>query len=153
MNLKDIFDYHEDGYLTWKISPKYDINIGDKVGYIRDDGYIMVNLRSEGMFLLHRLIYEWHHGYCPDLIDHRDKDHTNNRIDNLRPGNKHLNAHNSDAIFGKVPYRGVSISKTLNKYVAYLKVYGKRTYLGSFNTAEEASIAYEAKRKEVVGYV
>jgi hypothetical protein len=152
--VKDLFDYNPEGYLIWKVSPRYGIAPGNIAGYQRKDGYWVINIRRYGgLHLLHRLIYEWHHGECPDLVDHKDKDHTNNRISNLRPNTKSGNMHNSDKSLGGVPYRGVSYNKKNGKYAAYFKHKGKRWFLGYFNSAVEASDAYIAKKKEVVGYV
>lgn len=150
--VKELFDYHKDGYLIWRKAPRRGIAAGSRVGYCRKDGYWVVTLRGYGgSYLLHRLIFLWHNGWCPDLVDHEDKDHTNNRIENLRELDKSGNMHNSNKSLGGVPYRGVSFKKRTNKYEAYFTHLGDRTYLGSFNTAEEASAAYTAKKKEVVG--
>lgn len=150
--LQDIFHYDTEGYLVWKKAPRRGVRALSRAGYERKDGYWIIALKRHGSpKLLHRLIFLYHHGWCPDLIDHKDKDHTNNRIENLRPSDKTFNAHNSDYVFGSTPYRGVSWSKHLNKFVAYFKHKNKRTYLGSFNTAEEAYTVYSAKKKEVVG--
>ena len=31
-------------------------------------------------FLLHRLLFYWHHGYLPKLVDHKDTNSQNNKI-------------------------------------------------------------------------
>jgi len=84
--LEEWFIYKE-GRLYWKLSPKYDIPVGSLVGSVREDGYISVGFTG-GKYLLHRLIFLLFNGYLPDLIDHIDQDHTNNRIENLRASDK-----------------------------------------------------------------
>lgn len=148
----ELFDYDPEGYLIWRKSPKYDIPAGSRAGYQRKDGYWVVNVRARGgLHLLHRLIFLWHHGWCPDLVDHKDKDHTNNRINNLRENTKSGNMHNSNKSLGGVPYRGVSFDRKNGKFASYFKHQGKRWFLGYFNSAVEAHEAYAAKKKEVVG--
>jgi len=48
----------------------------------------------------------------------------------------------------KLGVRGVSISPN-NRYVAQIQYKGKKIFLGYFDTVEEASTAYEAKREEL----
>ena len=48
------------------------------------------------------------------------------------------------AVYGAVPFRGVSYNKRSGKYRAQCYRNGVRKFLGSFNTPEEASAAYEA---------
>jgi hypothetical protein len=51
---------------------------------------------------------------------------------------------------GSSGYRGVTFSKQRKKWVARLLVGGKGRHLGVFNTAEEASRAYEAARTQLL---
>ena len=44
---------------------------------------------------------------------------------------------------GAIPYKGVYWNKSDNKFMARIKINGKRKYLGLFNSAEEAGKAYE----------
>lgn len=93
--LKEAFDYHPDGYFIRKISPRGKSKIG---GIVREKpntaGYRPCSVEST-RYLLHRLIFMWHHGWCPPMIDHRDRDRLNNRIGNLRPTTISQNNHNT----------------------------------------------------------
>lgn len=42
----------------------------------------------------HRLIFQWHHGYVPLMVDHRDGDTLNDKICNLRECTNALNQYN-----------------------------------------------------------
>ncbi len=48
-------------------------------------------------------------------------------------------------------YRGVSFHKRKNKYQATIMVNRKQIYLGSYDTALEASEAYQAAAKKMFG--
>jgi len=51
--------------------------------------------------------------------------------------------------FGKVKSRGVTYYKMWKQYVARTSIKGRRLFIGSFKTEEEASEAYENKIKEL----
>src|SRR5580704_8869470 len=46
-------------------------------------------------------------------------------------------------------YQGVSFAKNANKWGAYIRINGKRKYLGLFPTAEAASEAYQQAQQEL----
>lgn len=167
--LHELFSYHEEGYLIWKTRPLSHFTsegnmkrfntryAGERVGYfnVRTDskkgktgfGYYKARvsfktLKSEtGNFKVHRLIFAWHKGYYPKLVDHKDCDTRNNRIDNLREadlskngGNISYNTNNTSG------YKGVFKGKW--NYTASLGYNGCVFYLGGFPLKEEAAAAY-----------
>lgn len=147
--LQETFDYHEDGYLIWK-KPKISwIKIGQRAGCDRGDGYYYVGYGGKN-HTLHRLIFLYHHGYLPEFIDHIDKNHTNNRIENLRPISKKLNAYNTDKLRSNniSGVRGVSWDNQQQKWTVRFKHDGKYLFLGYFNNVEDAKkIRQEAERR------
>lgn len=76
-------------------------------------------------------------------VDHRDGDGLNCRRINLRPAPDGRNQHNSrtrkDNTSG---YKGVSPFR--NKWAANIRLKGKRTFLGYFDTPEAGAAAYAA---------
>lgn len=164
--LKECFDYHEDGYLIWKERPlKHFKDVGNQkrfntpfagkvAGYYnkrtdskRDDfGYYKVRItleKSQGMFKLHRLIFLWHNGYLPEVLDHKDGNTMNNRIDNLREStvqqnscNLKLNVNNTSG------YKGVVKDRCCGKWRASIKSEDNFYYLGAYTSKEEAAYAY-----------
>ena len=62
-------------------------------------------------------------------------------INDTRDPKWRLRRHNSSG------YQGVSFAKNANKWAAYIRVDGKRKYLGLFATAEAASEAYQQAEK------
>jgi hypothetical protein len=57
-------------------------------------GYFSGSLNGRHV-LSHRVIWKLVHGSEPDLIDHKNRDKSNNRIGNLRPADKRLNGRNT----------------------------------------------------------
>lgn len=144
--LKDTFDYHPDGYLIWKKPKVKWVKIGSKAGWDRGDGYQCLGFGGKH-HLLHRLIYLYHHGDMPDLIDHIDQDHTNNRIENLRPSDKKENVYNTSKLWGHNTsgVRGVSWDTKQQKWSVRFKHEGKYLFFGYFLDLEEAKM----KRQEI----
>lgn len=91
--LQEWFAYR-DGQLFWKKAPCTWIKPGERAGSRHGDGYEEVGFQGKS-YLVHRLIFMWHHGWCPELIDHIDQSRDNHRIENLRPATKRENALNS----------------------------------------------------------
>lgn len=102
----------------------------------------------------HRVIYEMHHGAIPAgmLVDHKDRDPLNNRLDNLRLATKAQNGSNS-----RVPrnntsgYRGVHRSKRDGTWRAAIRVNGRCIHIGSFSCPKAASDAYAAAQAKYHG--
>ncbi len=133
----EIFEY-KDGNLYWKIQPTKWINIGDRVGSVRKDGYIETQFKGVS-YLLHRLIFFYHYGHWPKLVDHKDQDNTNNRIENLRDSNKRENAYNCGLPSNNTSgIRGVSWCKRSQKWSVRFKRGNKYLFLGNYADIDEA---------------
>ena len=86
-------------------------------------------------------------------IDHINHDRADDRIVNLRwvtykenHSNQRSPKDRSDNTSGK---RGVCWKKDVKKWHAKIQINGKRKTVGFFDDLEEASMAYEAKRREL----
>ncbi len=145
--LTSFLDYNPTtGEFTWKISTK---------GYTKNrkaiskttQGYLCVGYKGK-IYLLHRLAWFYVYKTLPlGLIDHINKDKTDNRICNLRLATYSENAQNTNRV-------KKGFYKNKNKYIARIKHNNKSIYLGSFFTELEAKQAYlEAKRKYHSHYV
>ena len=141
--VKEWFTY-KDGKLFWAKSPKYDILIGSEAGYTRSDGYIVVGFKGR-TYLLHRVIFLMFNGYLPELVDHRDQDHTNNRKENLREATKRENVYNTRKLWGHNTsgVRGVSWDSKKQKWAVRFKHEGKYKFFGYFENKEEAIMVRE----------
>lgn len=91
------------------------------------------------------LAWALHYGYWPTLlIDHRDGDQQNLKIDNLREATHQQNQFNKIG-FGKYP-KGVVFkadAKRSKPWSARIRINGKKVPLGSYATMEEAAAAYK----------
>jgi len=87
------------------------------------------------------------------IIDHIDRNTFNNTKDNLRLSNSSLNAVNKTKtkLRCSSKYKGVSWDKAAGKYLAQIRVLGKKCYLGQFVKQEDAARAYDKRAAEVFG--
>lgn len=105
--------------------------------YINSKGYPKIKVNGQEMFL-HNYIYN--KTKEDNKVDHIDRNRLNAKISNLRELTNQQNQFNRDV-------KGYHLNK-YNKYMSNIRVNGKQKYLGTFNTPEEARIAYlEAKLK------
>jgi hypothetical protein len=89
--LHHLFDYDRNGHLIRRVRATGNTKCGD---VLKGTGqYHRVSVDG-GNYSLHRLIYQWHHGITPDIVDHEDRNVCNNRIGNLRDGTGGVNARN-----------------------------------------------------------
>lgn len=143
--VKELFDY-KDGELYWKKPLKTaqcNYTVGDKAGKKHSAGYIQVCLKRK-LYLAHRLIFLWHHGYLPKVIDHIDGNKCNNRIENIREVTSSQNGFNC-----KLSAKNLSGYKNVyrlnNKWGIAISVNGKNKYFGTYDDVHEAG----AKAKEL----
>lgn len=123
--------------------------VGDIAGTDHVRGYRRIRVENVS-HMAHRLAWLHVHGEWPaGLIDHIDGNPGNNRIGNLRVVNSSLNQQNQRKAHSHNNKSGLlGVQANNNKWSANIRVNGKRIYLGTFPTAEEAHAAYlEAKRR------
>ena len=122
---------------------------GRAVGTIGKRGYKTLFILGR-RYGLHQLIFVYHHGYLPRLIDHEDTDELNNRIENLRDLDKIGNALNISGphVDNQSGFLGVT-KRESGRFTARFRNKG----LGTFDTPEEAHEAYlDFRRNEGVAY-
>jgi hypothetical protein len=98
---------------------------------------------------LHRFIRE-----APPslLVDHRNGDHLDCQLGNLRVCTTAQNTQNEPKLkTNKTGYRGVSFCKHKNKYRAVITHHRKYMHLGYFDTPEQAAEEYRKKARELFG--
>lgn len=103
-------------------------------------------------YYAHRLAWFYIHGVWPEKeIDHENGSKINN-YSNLRIATHQQNACNKKKpSTNKSGFKGVSWHKSAGCWAAHIKFCGKSKYLGLFETAEAASVAYDAKAQELFG--
>ena len=104
-------------------------------------GYII--LKTLGISNLYGHHYAWFMTYGNvnfELLDHKDINKSNNKIDNLRIISSQQNSFNKNS-------KGYCFDKSRNKWLSKIKLNGKTIYLGRYNTEEEARQAYLNAKK------
>ena len=122
-------NYNPDTGLFFSIT-----NIEKPIGTRNRDGYIVFKVNGK-LFYAHRVAFFLVHGVVPKMIDHINRNPSDNRIKNLREATTILNAQN------KV-FQGVTKPKHTKKWAASITCNRKRMHLGYFDSAEQAHEAY-----------
>ena len=141
--LKELFKY-ENGLLIRIVKTSNNTKVGDVVGTSTDtSGYAIVKIDGVTQ-RVHRMIWIYHNGAIEDkyIMDHKDRNKSNNKIENLRKVTKQENSFNSNA-------KGYYYHKKLKKWRAMIGIDGVRKSLGCFETEAEAKVAYQNAKKEL----
>lgn len=153
--LSETFEYR-DGVLYWRNSKRAD-KTGGPAGSLKNptkqnpNPYIEVRWLGKS-YPAHRLVWELMKGPIPTPyeVDHINGDPSDNRIDNLRLALRHENQRNVGITKANTSgLKGVSLIRASGKYRADIRVSNKTRYLGQFETAEEAHVAYAYAAKKL----
>lgn len=110
-----------------------------------NQGYLKCYLSDYGgiskTYFKHQAVWEFYNGKISDgfVIDHIDRDITNNAISNLRMVTVRTNSCNIST--NTSGYPGVSYNSRDCKWVAYIHFGNTKFHLGSYSSAEEAHAA------------
>ena len=135
------------GDLTWIKKPCSKVCIGDKAGTQHSKGYTHLAFKG-GKYLTHRVAWFLHTNKQPPLrIDHINGIKSHNAFLNLREASPAQNAANrTKSVNNTSGYKGVSAirykGRLTGKYFASISSNRTQHYLGSFDSPEEASVAY-----------
>lgn len=152
--LRHLFSYDtQSGNLIRKSGRKRDK--GRVVGCQSGNRYRQASLLGK-KYNVHRLVWAYHHGEIPPgmVVDHIDRDTTNNRIENLRVvtqtenlRNRSMYSWNTSGYPGVEPVGKADVSyrrKPLN-YYAVIWHRNRRIRLGKYSSFEEAKAARIAR--------
>lgn len=155
--VKRIFEY-KDGFLYWKEKPLVisRVKIGEIAGCVMKHGgkheyrYIKIGGKR---YKAANLVWLYHHGEMPKMLDHIDHNTQNDRIENLRIVTPKENARNKTLRkTNKSGYHGVSWDKTIRKW--RVRIYddeGNRIELGCYRKKQYA-ISIRKSAEKVFGY-
>lgn len=104
--------------------------------------------------LMHRQILNLLDGNPTVQVDHINGDRLDNRKSNLRICNNLMNSFNRPATRKSTSgYKGVFLEKRrkIRPWIAEIRGGGVRKYVGAFDTAEEAALAYNQAAVEIHG--
>ena len=108
-------------------------------------GYFRVSIKGK-LYNAHRVIYFMLTGEQPPVIDHIDRNKTNNNIENLRAVTRAQNSHNI-----AVKDRGVFWHKKNQRWTVNLRLNNKLLHFGSFADRAAASAVAAKAIKEIYG--
>lgn len=148
--LQEWFDYQDGELIRIKSSDTRPDTIGKAFGGLTGTGYIQGWFKGK-LYYLHHLVWIYYNGNLPEgVIDHVNRDKTDNRIENLREASKQQNTFNREGNHSAVSqFKGVS--KKRDKWRARITVDGVECSLGSFNSEIEAGLAYKQAAKLLQG--
>lgn len=119
---------------------------GNEAGYLKrykagDRWVIGINGRH---YLRSRIVWAIHNGRWPEcIVDHKNRNTIDDRIDNLREATVSQNARNIKThIDNASGFKGVCWHNDSRKWRATIKVDGKVIDLGRFDAPEDAHAAY-----------
>lgn len=149
--LKELFEYKEGG-LYWKISPAHRVKVGDRFGaYNKRDRYRTGAVLNKP-YREHRLIYLYHYGYIPSILDHINGVRDDNRIENLREVTRVQNGQNRGQHRNNTSgHQGVSLHKPTNKWRVQLNIQGKNKHFGYFEDFELACLVSDEVKDKYYG--
>lgn len=142
--LRAALNYDPDtGEFRWR-APRKSIRVGDLAGKIvSGTGYRSIKIDGR-QYLAHRLAWLYINGVWPsEFIDHINGSKDDNRWANLREATRTQNAANQGVSrANRSGYKGVHWHINMSKWVAAIKVHGRRKHLGYFDKIEDAAHAY-----------
>lgn len=153
--LKELFIYRTDGKLIRIKKTAYMVNIGDVAGYThKPTGRAKVKIKGKSYFI-HRLVFLFHKGFLPAMIDHISGDCTDDRIENLQEITPSHNQMKQRRYINNISgVAGVCWHSRDKKWQARIDKDGQRINLGTFKTFEEAKqTRIEAERVYFKGYI
>ena len=153
VDYKDLLDYDPNtGVFTWKIKTSSKAMPGYVAGWFDKDGYRCVTVLGKKL-KAHRLAWWWVHGVWPEkgyLVDHINRDKSDNRISNLRIATPSQSAMNRGAQSNnKSGHKGVL--KVKKYWHAQIMVAGESIGLGYYKNINDAIAAYEKAAKQLHG--
>ena len=142
--LKQLLDYDPlTGDFKWKVKIKGCVMPGDIAGCIDGQGYRVIRIFNKNR-KAHRLAWLYMHGDYPTVIDHVDRNRSNNSFSNLRIATRRENTINRSSLSKNASgYTGVSWHSKAKKWESSVTIKGKRIYLGVFSDPYEAAKARE----------
>ena len=158
--VRSLFDYDPNsGILRWKVQAnrprKWNSRYAGTIIGWKSQGYIQVQISApeRANYYAHVLAWCHYYGYWPpDQLDHKDRDRSNNRIDNLRMASHSDNNCNKGRLRTNTSgAAGVSFHRESGKWRVRINRGGTKVFDGLFATREEAIAARRAAIAEFHG--
>lgn len=150
--LREVLDYNPStGDLTWRVRLGPMCKFGETAGVIKS-GYRRIAIDGRSYTASHLAWFHFY-GIAPlGLVDHKNGDKTDQRIDNLRLATHSQNSQNVGRNKANTTgFKGVAVFNQPGqptRYRALIRVNKVRVFLGIFDAPEEAYAAYCRAAKE-----
>lgn len=149
--LRQLLQYEPDtGLIRWKV-PRNRMLAGKIAGWPDNNGYIRILVDGKKHWA-HHVAWAMYHGeWSPHLVDHKNHNKSDNRIENLRPATYSQNSQNKRVSKrNKFGLKGVTIRPS-GRYTATICINRRNKVLGTFATKEEAAEAYNKAAAKIFG--
>ena len=147
---------YKDGQLYWKRAPGKKIRSGQKAGTLKPDtGYIVVCFKRR-LIRAHRIIWTMFKGSIPDdlVIDHIDRNRSNNLIENLRLVTISQNARNAKVYStNKSGVPGVYFHKGHRKWYARIHAEPYKQVVLGWSAKKADAIRMRQEAEKQYGYI
>lgn len=143
-HLKEILHYNPTtGIWTWlKTAANKRRFVGGDAGSVDSKGYPIIKINSS-LYKSHRFAWLYMTGGWPmGDLDHRDRDPSNCRWENLRQASRVQNNINNEKNLGRSGLKGAAWSENDQKWKSSIRVNGNRIHLGYFDDAQQAHEVY-----------
>jgi len=146
--VQSLFNYNDKtGELFWK-EARYKDRQWLEAGHWHNRGYRQVRVR-EKEYLVHRIIWLYVYGTHPEEIDHINGDKADNRLENLRAGNKSLNQRNAKRRKdNKSGMSGVNWCNREQRWIVRIQYNKRRIMIGQYTDLEKAKAARLAAQEK-----
>lgn len=139
--VKTLFDYNN-GELFWnvKIKNKPDVYL-KSAGTLNEKHNRYQIIYNKKRYYRSRLIFLYHNGYLPEMVDHINRNTADDRIENLRACNRIENGRNrTSAKNSTSKYLGVNFKE--GSWIVRVSTPTKRLFGGSYKKEIDAALAY-----------
>jgi hypothetical protein len=151
--LKKVLRYEpKTGEFFWLVTLSSAGQVGTRAGQLsKSTGYWRIDVDGRA-YRGHRLAWLYMHGHFPEgQLDHKTRDRSSCRIEDLREATQSQNLMNSKTRPSRSGLKGAHWRSREQTWISSIKRNGKQIHLGYFATAEDAHQAYCEAAKSTFG--
>jgi hypothetical protein len=145
--------YFKDGKPYWKVNRNCKAKKDTLAGYINFHGYRLMCITVNGKtkrIKSHRLHWYMIYGKIPKVVDHINRDRSDDRIENLRSVTRSQNSINRVKLSNSSSiYKGVSWKHDINKWRVRIKINRLEKLIGYYDCEHCAGLAYDLEMKKI----